>query len=80
MGCAMNADTGGPDQGLQVRVAALNVYPIKSCAGIALTEALLIETGIEFDRAWMLVDPAGEFVTQRELPRMVLVRPTLKTT
>jgi uncharacterized protein len=62
-----------------VSVASLHVYPIKSCGGIALTEALLIETGIEFDRAWMVVDPAGLFVTQRELPRMALIRPTLKT-
>jgi uncharacterized protein len=62
-----------------VRVAALHVYPIKSCGGIALNEALLIETGIEFDRAWMLVDDAGLFVTQRELPRMALVQPLLKT-
>jgi uncharacterized protein YcbX len=62
-----------------VSVASLHVYPIKSCGGIALTEALLIETGIEFDRAWMLVDPAGMFVTQRELPRMALIQPTLKT-
>jgi uncharacterized protein len=62
-----------------VSVAALHVYPIKSCGGIALNEALLIETGIEFDRAWMLVDAAGAFVTQRELPRMALVQPLLKT-
>ncbi|MEP7101453.1 MAG: MOSC N-terminal beta barrel domain-containing protein [Burkholderiales bacterium] len=62
-----------------VSVASLHVYPIKSCGGISLTEALLIETGIEFDRAWMVVDPAGMFVTQRELPRMALIQPTLKT-
>ena len=61
-----------------VSVASLHVYPIKSCGGIALTEALLIETGIEFDRAWMVVDPAGRFVSQRELPRMALIQPTLK--
>ncbi len=62
-----------------VSVASLHVYPIKSCGGIALDAALLIETGIEFDRAWMVVDPGGMFVTQRELPRMALIRPTLKT-
>ena len=62
-----------------VSVAALHVYPIKSCAGVTLNESLLIETGLEFDRAWMLVDPQGRFVTQRELPRMVLVQPLLKT-
>ena len=75
----MDGDAGELDGGQAVSVAGLHVYPIKSCAGIELIEALLIETGIEFDRAWMLVDPAGAFVTQRELPRMVLVRPTLKT-
>jgi uncharacterized protein len=61
-----------------VSVHGLHVYPIKSCAGIAPGEALLIETGFELDRAWMLVDADGEFVTQRELPRMALVQPTLK--
>jgi len=63
----------------QVRIAALNVYPVKSCAGIALDAALLVETGIEFDRAWMLVDTAGRFVSQREMPRMALVRPALRS-
>ncbi len=62
-----------------VRLQSLHLYPIKSCAGVAVDEALLIETGLELDRAWMVVDADGRFVTQRELPRMALVRPTLKT-
>ena len=74
----MSGDANEGDGDQVVSVAALHVYPVKSCGGIALAEALLIETGIEFDRAWMLVDPAGEFVTQRDLPRMALVQPTLK--
>jgi uncharacterized protein YcbX len=64
---------------IELRIDALNVHPIKSCAGVPVREALLIETGLEFDRAWMVVDAAGRFVTQRELPRMALVRPTLKS-
>jgi uncharacterized protein YcbX len=63
---------------LSVTVSGLNVYPIKSCAGVSVREALLIETGLEFDRAWMVVDAQGVFVTQRELPRMALIQPTLK--
>jgi uncharacterized protein len=39
---------------------------------------LLTETGLDLDRAWMVVDEAGEFVSQRELPRMALIRPQLK--
>ncbi|WP_341890110.1 MOSC N-terminal beta barrel domain-containing protein [Variovorax sp. YR752] len=61
-----------------VRIAALNVHPIKSCGGVAVREALVIETGLEFDRAWMVVDERGVLVTQRELPRMALIQPTLK--
>jgi uncharacterized protein YcbX len=58
---------------------ALYIYPIKSCAGIALDEALLTETGFDLDRAWMVVDADGMFVTQRELPRMALIQPTLRS-
>ena len=59
-------------------ISRLYVYPVKSCAGVQVKEALLTETGLEFDRAWMVVDASGRFLTQRELPRMALVRPQLK--
>jgi len=65
-------------ESLPVTIAALHVYPVKSCAGVALDEVLLVETGFEFDRAWMLVDADGEFVTQRELPRLALIRCELR--
>ncbi len=58
-------------------ISALNIYPVKSCAGIALQQARLCETGLEHDRRWMLVRPDGSFVTQRDLPRMALIQPTL---
>jgi uncharacterized protein len=63
---------------VQATIQSLWVYPVKSCAGVQLNEAILTETGLEFDRAWMVVDAQGEFVTQRELPRMCLIQPTLK--
>ena len=59
-------------------ISRLYVYPVKSCAGVQVQEALLTETGLEFDRAWMVVDGKGEFLTQRELPRMALIRPQLR--
>jgi len=62
----------------QATISQLMVYPIKSCAGVEVQEALLIETGLEFDRAWMVVDAQGVFVSQRELPRMALITPQLK--
>jgi len=60
-------------------IARLFVYPVKSCAGVELQQALLTETGLALDRAWMVVDARGEFVTQRERSRLALVRPQLKT-
>jgi uncharacterized protein len=68
----------GEASDIGVSVHSLHAYPIKSCAGIGLDKALLIETGLDLDRAWMVVDEHGEFVTQRALPRMVLIQPTLK--
>ena len=63
---------------VQATIARLFVYPVKSCAGIEVQEAVLTETGLDLDRAWMVVDEAGEFVTQREQPRMALIQPQLK--
>jgi uncharacterized protein YcbX len=58
---------------MTVSITALNVYPIKSCRGIALDAAQVGATGLVDDRHWMLVRPNGRFVTQRELPRMALL-------
>ena len=63
---------------LHATLSALYVHPVKSCAGVAVREALLMDTGLDLDRAWMVVDAQGRFVTQRELPRMALVRPQLR--
>ena len=60
-------------------IARLFVYPVKSCAGIEVQQALLTETGLDLDRAWMVVDAQGMFLTQRSLPRMALIRPQLKS-
>ena len=60
-------------------LSSLHLHPIKSCAAVAVDEALLIETGFEHDRAWMVVDADGEFLSQRALPRMALVKPTLRS-
>lgn len=60
------------------RIERLFVYPVKSCAGVEVRQALLTETGFDLDRAWMVVDEQGVFVTQRELPRMALVQPTIR--
>ncbi|SFD84970.1 MOSC domain-containing protein [Paracidovorax konjaci] len=66
------------DRDLAGTVSRLFIHPVKSCAGIAVPEALLTPTGLEWDRTWMVVDARGDFLTQRTAPRMALVRPGLQ--
>jgi uncharacterized protein YcbX len=58
---------------LTCRLATLQLHPVKSCASVALQEAWLTATGLDLDRAWMVVDEDGEMLTQRELPALALV-------
>jgi uncharacterized protein len=64
---------------VRCKIAQLFIYPIKSCGGIELKEAVLTDTGLDLDRAWMVVDEQGVYVTQRQVPRMALIQPLLKT-
>lgn len=75
----MPVNSSAPSFDISARIAQLVVYPVKSCAGVSVPEAVLTETGLDLDRAWMVVDAQGEFVTQRQLPRMALIQPQLKT-
>ena len=62
-------------------LSGLTLYPIKSCAGIALTQAEVTAFGLEYagvrDREWMVVDTEGNLLTQRELPAMALIVPRI---
>lgn len=62
-------------------LSALTLYPIKSCAGLALQEATVTTAGLRSgqigDREWMVVDVNGGYMTQRDFPRMALITPTL---
>ncbi len=63
-------------------LSEITLYPIKSCAGIALQTATLTRAGLMteriYDREWMIVDEAGACLSQREYPRMALIVPRLK--
>jgi uncharacterized protein YcbX len=63
---------------LPIVVSALYFYPLKSCGGIALEVAEINQRGIRGDRALMVVDLAGRFITQREQPRMALIQPAIR--
>lgn len=50
------------------------IYPVKSLAGIRLTEAQVEEKGLQYDRRWMIVDKNGRFLTQREFSKMAMLK------
>jgi len=50
------------------------IYPIKSLAGISVTDWPVDKNGLQYDRKWMLVDAEGQFLSQRRLPKMALIR------
>ena len=56
-----------------MHLSAINLYPIKSARGIALSSAELDDFGLARDRRWMVVDETGRFVSQREAHRLALV-------
>ena len=60
-----------------MKLTEINIYPVKSLAGIALQSSPLDAMGLRYDRRWMLVTPAGKFITQRTHPQMVLIQPQL---
>jgi len=61
-----------------VSVESLHIYPLKSARGIDVGHAVLGATGLEHDRHWLLVNPDGRFLTQREHPRLALVHTALR--
>ncbi len=59
------------------RLSALYCYPVKSCRGVALDEAVLDRRGIVHDREFMIVDDANRFLTQRVTPALGRIRTAL---
>ncbi len=63
---------------MNAQLNALRMYPVKSCAGIELSEAVMGGTGLEADgigdREWVVVDRNGRFVSQRTHPRMTQIQ------
>lgn len=54
------------------------IYPIKSLGGIPVPEAEVQQTGLKFDRRWMLTDNKGNFLSQRTFPQMALLQVNIK--
>lgn len=56
-----------------MRVSALHTYPIKGCRRIDHERAVVEPWGLVGDRRWMIIDPDGAQVTQRDVARLALL-------
>jgi len=50
------------------------IYPVKSLTGIQVEQWPVDATGLRYDRKWMLIDSQHQFLSQRRLPKMALIK------
>ena len=55
----------------------INIYPIKSSAGIELSSSWVEEHGLAFDRRFVVADLSGTFFTARTEPSLCLIQANL---
>jgi len=53
------------------------IYPVKSCAGCEVTAWRIGETGLQFDRFWMITTTEGRMLNQNNESRLALIKPTI---
>lgn len=61
-----------------VILSDIYIYPVKSLAGIKVSNWQVNEKGLLHDRKWMLIDNNNHFLSQRHLPKMALIKTQLK--
>lgn len=63
---------------MSITISSLIYYPIKACRGFEVDSAQVERMGLAHDRRMMVVTEQGQFLTQREHPKLALVTPTLQ--
>ena len=67
------------DETRTLAAAELYIYPLKSGRAFPVPVLEFDERGPIGDRRWMLIDDQAEFLSQRRLPRMSLLRVSLQS-
>lgn len=57
-------------------VTSIQIYPVKSLAGLGVPEGEVEPWGLRHDRRWLVLSPDGGVLTARERPRMLGIRAT----
>lgn len=69
--------TGSASSARSNTVVRLRIHPVKGARGSDVETLDFEEMGPRFDRRWMVVEPDGSFVTQRDTPRLATIQPTV---
>jgi len=59
-----------------MEVATIHTYPIKGCHRLDHDRAEVQPWGLAGDRRWMVVEPDGRMLTQRQVPRLTAIQPS----
>ncbi|XP_030060557.1 molybdenum cofactor sulfurase [Microcaecilia unicolor] len=78
-------ETNGHDVPISVRTSngkpatlvKIYLYPIKSCSAFEVSEWPVGMQGLLYDRNWMIVNQNGVCLSQKQEPRLCLIRPFL---
>ena len=59
---------------MTAKISTLYTYPLKSGQKVCHSKIKLEEMGLEGDREFVIVDENGDFLSQRKIPQMALLR------
>lgn len=59
--------------GERTYLASIHIYPVKAMRAVDLGECRVEPWGLKGDRRWLVVDPAGRYVSQRKEPSLARV-------
>lgn len=62
---------------IKATIRSLNIYPVKSLAGIRLNYSEFTGNGLAHDRQWLVAKAGGKMLTQRQHPSMCQIQPKL---
>ncbi|MGY4740905.1 MOSC domain-containing protein [Streptomyces sp. ATMOS53] len=65
---------------MEARLVGITYYPVKGCAGTALTAATLTRNGLPHDRTYAIADANGDLRWQWGDPQLALITPELTET
>ncbi|XP_072461369.1 molybdenum cofactor sulfurase isoform X1 [Notamacropus eugenii] len=70
--------TAALDGGLPpLTITNIYIYPIKSCAALEVTKWPVGNQGLLYDRNWMVVNHNGVCLSQKQEPRLCLIKPSI---